>query len=299
MGKVNKAIAPKTVEEGFEKFLEKLLPVKSEHQKSISHKSSVSKCLTNYWARTTLIETGSFGNGTGVRQYSDTDYFASCPEDAFYPDSSVTLRRIKETLQETFTQTLIEVKTPSVRISFGLHASEIIEVTPASYYQMVDTPEGKRRSYYIPDYASGWMVSCPAAHKAYVTKIDKRLNGRLKPLIRFVKAWKFYNNVPITSFYLELRVAKYAESRSAIVYDTDIRNILKGLYDSKLAQLQDPMGISGYIQPCKTTLKKRDALSKLTTAYNRAEKAYANRKTKVNVAFDCLQKLFNGEFPSR
>jgi len=87
------------------------------------------------------------------------------------------------------------------------------------------------------------MVSCRSAHNAYVANQDKRLNGKLKPLIRLIKAWKFYKNVPITSFYLELRITKYAEGRTSIVYDTDIRNILKLLHDNQLARLQDPDGI--------------------------------------------------------
>ena len=69
-----------------------------------------------------------------------------------------------------------------------------------------------------------------------MAKQDKRLAGKLKPLIRLVKAWKFYNKVPIT-FYLELRVTKYAEGRTAIVYDLDIRNILKLLHDNELDRL--------------------------------------------------------------
>ncbi len=289
---------PKTIAQGFEKFLIKLQPTQNEHLKSISHRSSVSRCLENNWAKTQLFETGSFGNGTGVRHYSDTDYFAICPEEAFYDNSGTTLRAIKETLQATFTQTLIEVRTPSVRISFGVHASEIIEITPACYHQLVETAGGKRRSYFIPDYERGWMISCPSAHNAYVAKQDNRLNGKLKPLIRLIKAWKFYNNIPITSFYLELRVAKYAESRQSLVFDLDLRNILKLLCDNQLAKLQDPMGFSGYVWPCQTEAQKRIALSKLATGYARAFNACQCRIARPELAFEWWQKLYAYEFPS-
>ncbi len=289
----------KTIAQGFDQLLIKLQPTNNEHLKSVSHKSSVSRCLVNNWAKTNLFETGSFGNGTGVRHYSDTDYFAICPEDAFYDNSSTTLRYIKETLQGTFTQTLIEVKTPAVRISFGVHASEILEITPACYHQLIDTPDGKRRSYFIPDYEGGWMVSCPSAHNAYVAKQDKRLHGKLKPLIRLMKAWKFYNNVPVTSFYLELRVTKYAEGRTSIVYDLDIKNILKLLYDNQLPRLQDPMGFSGYVWPCKTEARRRNALSKLATGYGRAVNACTCRIARPDLAFDWWQKFFSYEFPAR
>lgn len=250
----------KTIAQGFDQLLIKLQPTNNEHLKSVSHKSSVSRCLVNNWAKTNLFETGSFGNGTGVRHYSDTDYFAICPEGAFYSNSATTLRYIKETLQARFTQTLIEIKTPAVRISFGVHAAEILEITPACYHQLIETSGGKRRGYFIPDYQGSWMVSCPSAHNAYVDKQNKRLDGKLKPLIRLIKAWKFYNNVPITSFYMELRVTKYAEARASIVYDRDMRNILKLLHDNQLARLQDPMGFSGYVWPCKAEAQRRAAL---------------------------------------
>jgi hypothetical protein len=98
----------KTLSQGFEKFLDTLQPSRNEHLKSISHKGSILKCLENHWSRTSLFETGSFGNGTGVRHFSDTDYFAICPEDAFYENSATTLRYIKETLQRTFTKRLLK-----------------------------------------------------------------------------------------------------------------------------------------------------------------------------------------------
>lgn len=283
---------------GFDRFLAQLQPTASEHLKSVSHRSSVTRCLENNWARTRLFETGSFGNSTGVRHFSDTDYFAICPAEAFYENSATTLRRIKETFQYTFPRTQIEVRTPSVRISFGVHASEILEITPACFNQLIVTPGGKRYSYFIPNYNGGWMVSCPSAHNAYVDKQNKRLGGKLKPLIRLMKAWKFYNNVPITSFYLELRITKYAEKKSSIVFDIDIRNILKLLCENGLPRLQDPMGFSGYVSPCKTESKWKTAMSKLTVGYSRAIHACENRTIRPDLAYYWWQKFYNQEFPT-
>jgi hypothetical protein len=114
-----------------------------------------------------------------------------------------------------------------------------------------------------------------------------------------MKAWKFYNNVPITSFYLELRLTKYAEGRTSIVYDLDIRNILKLLHDNQLPRLQDPMGFSGYVWPCKTEARRRNALSKLATGYGRAVNACTCRIARPDLAFEWWQKFFSYEFPAR
>ncbi|QRR03085.1 nucleotidyltransferase domain-containing protein [Dyadobacter sandarakinus] len=291
---------PKSLEEGFETFIGWLKPLQSEHTTAASHKDSVRRCMENNFGCTSFFETGSFGNGTGVRHYSDTDYFARCPSDKFFNDSGYTLRKVKEALQYTFPRTVgIEVKSPAVRIPFGKYASERLELTPAYYYGLVNTPMGEKYSYNIPSHDGGWMQSSPGAHNAYVNRENDRLNGKLKPLIQLVKAWKYYNQVPIYSFYLELRVTKYAEKESAIVYDIDLRNIFKFLYDNNLPDIQDPMGISGYVKACKSDAKKTIALSRLGTGYSRVLKAYDNRTSSIDNAFYWWNLFYNSEFPSR
>ena len=107
------------------------------------------------------------------------------------------------------------------------------------------------------------------------------------------------SDVPISSFYLEMRIAKYASEEKSIVYSIDVRNILKLLLDNQLAALQDPKGISGYISPCSSDTKKSDALSKLETAFTRAEKAReAERAEKISEAFDWWNLVFAMKFPS-
>jgi hypothetical protein len=290
----------KTIEQGFETLITRLAPLQSEHETAASHKGSVRSCFENNFDCYEFFETGSFGNGTGVRHYSDTDYFAVCPTDKISSNSATALRDAKEALQETFWNTdEIEVKTPSVRIEFGTHASETLEVTPSRFNGMIDSPVGSKPYYDIPDFGGGWMQSSPKAHNAYVNKENIRLNSKVKPLIQLIKAWKFYNSVPISSFYLELRVAKYAEGENSIFYDIDVRHIMKKLFDNNLAAIQDPMGISGYVSACSSDAKLEDALSKLNTGFTRADKAYDNRNDDIDKAFEWWDKFFNGKFPSR
>jgi hypothetical protein len=207
---------------------------------------------------------------------------------------------VKEAIQKTFWSTSgITVNTPAVNIPFGIYASETLEVTPCTFNGLVSTPLGSKGSYDIPSYDGGWMKSSPDAHNAYVKKHDERLGNKLKPLIRLLKAWKFYNNVPISSFYLELRTTKYAEGETSIIYDIDVRRVIKLLYDNDLAMIQDPMGISGYVKACNTDAKKTDALSKLSTAHSRAEKAYACRESNLDDCFYWWNLFYNDEFPLR
>ncbi len=289
----------KTLDEGFEAFLSKLKPLESEHDKAKNHKDSVFGCLKNNFKCTRLFETGSFGNGTSIRHHSDTDYFASIPNDELYSSSSYSLRLIKEALQETFPKTEgIKVNTPAVMIPFGYYASESMEVTPCSFRGMTETPLGNFQAYDIADGDSGWMLSSPNAHNAYVQKHHARLDNNLKPLIQLVKAWKYYNSVPINSFYLELRITKYAEGEKSIQYDIDIKNVLKFLDENELSSIQDPMGISGLIKACNSDSQRTEALSKVSTGYSRALKA-RNNVDKPDACFSWWDLFFNNEFPAR
>jgi hypothetical protein len=290
----------KTLEQGLDTFIGWLQPLPSEHNLARSHKDSVESCMKNNFKSTSIFETGSFGNGTGIRHHSDTDYFAICPSNEVWTNSAYTLTKVKEALKSTFWNTSgIEVKSPAVKIPLGKYASETLELTPATRNGLVATPVGSKYSYDIPDNSGGWMKSSPGAHTAYVNRENNRLNGKLKPLIQLVKAWKYYNNVPISSFYLELRITKYAEGESAIVYDIDLRHIIKYLYDNDLPSINDPMGISNYIVACSTDAKRQDALSKVRTAFIRADKAYGNRTTNLDDCFYWWNLFFNYEFPSR
>jgi len=290
----------KTILQGFEDLVTRLSPLGSEHDTAVSHKGSVKSCFENNFNCYEFFETGSFGNGTGVRHYSDTDYFAVCPKDNLSSNSASALREAKDALEATFTRTQgIETRTPAVRIPFGSYASETLEVTPSRFNGMIDTPVGSKPYYDIPNFGGGWMQSSPKAHNAYVKRENDRLNGKVKPLIQLVKAWKFYNSVPISSFYLELRVTKYAETENLIIFDIDIRHIMKKLYDADLPSIQDPMGISGYVDACGSNAKREEALSKLNTGYTRADNAYNQRDNDTDNAFDWWNKFYNGKFPSK
>ena len=143
------------------------------------------------------------------------------------------------------------------------------------------------------------MRSSPDAHNAYVREVNEDLGFKVKPLIRFIKAWKYYRNVPISSFYLELRVTKYAEDGSSIVYAEDVKGVLSYLDSIDLRDMQDPKGISGYISPCSTDAKLEDAKSKLSTALTRAQNACdAEDEGDIEKAFMYWNRLYAYKFPS-
>jgi hypothetical protein len=286
---------PRTIEEGFRDFLKRLTPSLTETEAAKRHRASIEKTLKRNFGLERFFRSGSFGNGTSIRAYSDIDYFAVIPTEKLYDSSKRSLQKIRGQLNTTFHSTNVRVSDPAIVCPFGFAKKETTEIIPCD---IVDIYHGYP-VYDISDTNDSWMKACPEIHNAYIKKEDERLAGKLKPLIRFIKAWKYYNNVKISSFYLELRIAKLMKNEENIVYSIDIDTIISWLYDNNLSAIQDPMGISGYIYPCKTELQKKDALSKLQTAKKRIAKAreYENND-EIRKAFRFWNLLFNEKFPS-
>jgi hypothetical protein len=145
------------------------------------------------------------------------------------------------------------------------------------------------------------MWSAPEAHLAYVNKINGRagIYRGAKSLARMAKAWKYIRNVPISSFYLEMRAAAYMDSQTSISWPYDISIFFNQLLDGGLAAMNDPTGSTGRIEPCSSAANHTDALSKLKTASTRASNAvYYVKKEDLKSAFEQWGLLWGGNFPA-
>lgn len=290
---------PRTIDEGFRDFLRKLTPTLGESEAAKNHRASIEVCLKKNFSLRRFFRTGSFGNGTSISGFSDVDYFASIPRENLSQNSGATLTRVRNALDNRFPRTGVRVSCPAVVVPFGTDAKETTEVVPADCVDVVKTDTNEYLVYEIPDCSGGWVRSSPDVHNTYVRYVDQKLGGKVKSLIRFIKAWKYYQRVPISSFYLELRVTKLVEDWPSITYDIDIKIILSHLHRIGLAKMKDPMGISGYVNACYTQAKLKEAKSKLSTALYRAEKARAAaERDNIKDAFYWWNLLYDGNFPS-
>ena len=286
---------PRTIDEGFRDFLAKLTPSDSESEAAKRHRASIEQCIKSKFGLRRFWRTGSFGNGTSISGHSDVDYMASIPTASLNGNSSASLRKLRTALDARFPNTGVRTSCPAVVIPFGTDAKETTEVTPADYLRT----ERGFKIYDIPDCSDGWMEASPDAHNQYVRSVDSKLSQKVKPLIRFIKAWKYLQNVPISSFYLELRVTTYASEEDTIIYSTDVERVFSLLHRIQLATIRDPMGISGNISPCKSSADLSTAESKIATALSRATKACEKEeRNNIKEAFDWWDKLFDYEFPS-
>ena len=287
-----------TVNEGFEAFLTRLTPTAAERSASAKHRESVKSALESEFAVSRFFETGSFSHGTGVRSFSDVDVFVSLGGSR--PESSYsTLEKIRNVLAERFPATPVAIDRPAVKAKFAL-GTETWEVIPA--YVATQDSDGNL-IYDIPgaSIGAGWIRSAPDAHLTYVNRCNERPSrGKAKALARLIKAWKYFSNVPISSFYLEMRAAHYVASVETYIHVWDICLLLEKLNNLQLASMNDPAAASGRINACSSDAKREEALSKLATAAARSRNALdAQRADKTDLAYYYLGQLFAGQFPSR
>lgn len=282
-----------SVASGFAELLASLPPTPTQVAATTRHKAAVQGVLDAKFGTYRFFQSGSFSHGTGVRYYSDVDYFASLKTTK--PQSSDSaLSSIKTALQNHFPNTTVKIRRPAVVVDFA-SGTETVEVVPG----WVLRGEANTRVYHIPGPRGGWLESAPDAHRAYVNDANASPSGGAKGLARLLKAWKYYRSVPVSSFYLEMRAAAYMASETSIIWSLDLRRILSELNTADLAAMNDPSGLTGRIHAYSSDSNKADAMSKLGTALTRADRARtAESEGRIAAAFDAWGVLFNGHFPS-
>lgn len=259
-------------------------PTTTQFDAAKAHRASISTRLDNDLGIYRMFETGSLNHGTAVKGFSDADYFVSLK--GTRPEAGYTaLAKVRDSLKGRFPQTNIRVAAPAVVCHFG-NRSETVEVVPA--YVNTDG------SYSIPDPATGgWMESNPANHLQYVSDANKLHNGDAKKMIRLIKAWKYMQSVPISSFYLEMRGAKHAVDTNPFIIFWDLCLTLEHMASRELAAMNDPTKTGPRFNPCSTETLRLDALSKTTTAASRARRAVtAYQAGKHDEAVVALRLLF-------
>lgn len=281
----------RTVDMGFRDLLHEMVPSHPESESSKAFYLSIKDCLATKYGLVDFFKAGSSRNRTGVPGCSIHDYFAVIPNKRLKSDSTATVSEIKNLLSCHLNHADVQVVNPGIRVSSG---TEVANVIPADYVEDVDGC----KTYDVPDYSGGWMKASPDAHGAYIKTIEQQLGAKVKNLIRLVKAWKYCSAVPISSFYLELAVARYLEEKSSVIYDVDVQGVLSSMFNNEIAPILDPMSVSGFISPCMEHSESKIIKSELTSALIRANKALDARfKYNIAEAYEWWKMLYNGKFP--
>lgn len=139
------------------------------------------------------------------------------------------------------------------------------------------------------------MRSAPEAYNAWVDMHDSRLGGKLKPLIRLMKAWSYMNDTRLRSFWVEMRVTEWASTQSLISYQFDVLLSLAHIVNY-FGEMEDPLGIGSPIEPCtpgRIDEARRRSVRDLEIA---REALDSDQSGNVRAAFTKWASFFNGRF---
>lgn len=212
-------------------ILRAVTPDEAARSAAASHRASIESWLEEDLKIVRMRETGSWYHGTAINNHSDVDYFVTM-SGSRPAESGAALETLQASLARGLSNCIVRTDRPSVRITY-FDGGPAVEITPA-YWKATD-------DYDIPDPTGpGWIRSNPAVHLDYVNEAQKKTEGKAKSLIRLVKAWKAWNSVPLSSFYLEMRAAQYAHANKIIIYDWDLRDFFKGLAADGIREMNDP-----------------------------------------------------------
>ncbi len=283
----------RSIHDGFVELIKKLEPNFSESEISESNLSDIERCLKSSFDMNYMINYGSIGHGTHISGYSSTDCFAVIPKKHLFEDSHVSLKKVHECLLESFPNASMLEGRPVISISYGEKAFERHNIVPA--FQ-----NGQRHGhdvFGIPGPSQRWVSSCPGGHSERINKVDTELSSQLKSMIRLVKAWNYYNNQPLWSFYVELAMAEFLKTDYSVMYAQDFRNFLRYLQRRELAPIENSIGSN---EPVYATPKDQKimALGTLDEAIYKSGKAVKfESRGNIAEAYYWWGKVFNFHFP--
>lgn len=287
----------RTVTQAFDEFLTRLTPLEAERQARTQHKDAVQASLRHSIDVGMFYEIGSFSHGTGIRRHCDVDLLV-CIKSAKPGSSDAALGWVKNALTASFPHTRVRISRPAVVVEFA-NGTETWQVIPAF---SAGRGDDNVYVYEVPGQETGWMETAPDAHLRYLNEVNNisKIAGGAKKLARLAKAWKYYNEVPVSSFYLEMRAAEYISNEETHIPIWDICGLLQRLDQLGLAQMKDPKTAAGHFDACSSPARHDEAVSKLRRGANRARKALeAFHREDMPEVFYYLDLVFGGNFPSR
>lgn len=262
--------------------------VASKRKEGIERLLSTASIKSDY-----LFESGSWSHGTGIQAKSDVDYMAWI--DSTRPSlPSSALARLRQVIDDAYDLDVYKVRTSTPVVSIEFYTGPHFEVVPAYYQRSV----GDTLVFWIPGRGDEWVLSAPESHLDYVNAQNDRLGKRVKPLVRLMKAWKYFVDAPVSSFYLEMRTAEYAAGESSLWLDVDLPAVFRRIITTDARDMNDPEGLVGRIPSCSSDEKRLRVLTLMRDAVTSLDLADdAKRRGDAHQYWSKMYDLFGPSFP--
>lgn len=284
-----------TVKQGF-KILKSNLEITDLQQETVSSRQKNVRRAVE--AELTVLDsflTGSYSRHTMIAPLSEADIDVFVVLDPSYYEANgqaSLLDKVKRVLRKTYPKTPeISRNGQAVTITF---TDFMVDVVPAFYRQ--------GGGYLIPSTHGGglWIATDPKKHVEISSSANAVHNGDLVPLVKMIKCWNRAIQRHFRSFHLEVLAWSIFNGVTISDYPSGMRYFFDKGRDLISKKNPDPTGynddVGFYID---TREKIETAVSRFTTAYNRARKAEAyDREGKVEDAINEWRKIFGSSFPA-
>lgn len=248
---------------------------------------------SNEYDGSTKLLIGSYGKRTNIRPARDVDVIFMLPASEYkqstssYNYQSYLLQKIKGIVEEKYPDTDIRGDGPVVVVNFS--NEHFIEVVPA-----IELDTGR---FYIPITNNGgyWKLDDPRALYTFVNDSDNNTSGNTRNLIKMIKKWQEYCDVPIKSLVIEIRVALFLidyayKDKGSTYYDWMVRDYFKQLIEKANSTYTLP-GLTEKID------YGDEWKSKAESGYTRATKACEFETAKDEIsATEEWKKIFGDDF---
>lgn len=276
-----------------ESYANSLVPPTYDRTEASARRSVVQEALRrSTLAVNSMFESGSWSHGTAIKAKSDVDYMAVATGNRpIRPSTALTTAKVAISDCD-WKITSVAVSSPVVQVRY--YAPPNFEIAPAWY-------KGETEGwdvYWIGGRGDEWVESAPAAHLAYVSRQNDRLGKKVKPLVRLLKAWKYNVGAPVSSFYLEMRAAEHAAGESIIVYEYDLRSVMRKIITADARDMNDLAHIVGRIPACSSDEKRRSTVRLLNSAVSSLDKAVAARERGDQSDYwVAMRDVFGSDYP--
>lgn len=284
----------KTIWESFRELKANLEITELQQSTVSTRQQNVRKAVENELDVLDSFLTGSYSRHTMIAplKEADIDVFVVLDPSYYQKDGQANLiDKLKRVLKKTYPQTSgISRNGQAVTIQF---TDIIVDVVPAFYR--------KTGGYLIPNsVGQTWISTDSKKHIEIMTSANKAHNGDLVPLIKMIKAWNRNINRYFNSFHLEVLALQIFDEVTISDFPSAMRYFFYKGRNLITKKNPDPAGYGGNVGYYLNTEDKINAaVSRFTTAYNRALKAERYESDGDTVlAIEEWKKIFGNYFPS-
>lgn len=282
----------RTVEAGFNELI--LRQALTANQVSVTQ-ARVAALKTFFAKNLAMAEeaftTGSYARGTICAGQRDIDMMAPLAYEyweRYQNRSRDFLYMVRDKLNTGYATTNVSSRQVAVTLDFTAIAADVV-------------PCFKRQGtgYVMPNGNGGWMATNPREHTLRVENADAAHNGRLKPLIRLMKAWNRANGNHLRSFHVEMLVMKMWENLEVGSWSHAVKATLEVMASWLKTPTYDPwksdIRIDSYLSDSDRALVMRMANEDASCAAE-AEKLRAQER--ISAAFERWSVVYRLTFPA-